>query len=173
MISAAAPCGRRLVEEQELGLGHQRAADREHLLLTAGHRARLLLLAFLQAREQVEDAVHVLGDAGLVLAQVGPEVEVLTHGHALEALAALRRLRDPERDDLLGRGPRDLLAHELDRARAWRREPGDRAQRRGLPGAVRTDQGDDAALLDFQAHAMEGFDRAVGDMEIFDGEHRY
>ena len=39
------------------GSRHQRAADREHLLLAAGHRARLLLLALLQPREQLEDAV--------------------------------------------------------------------------------------------------------------------
>src|SRR3712207_8657887 len=33
---------RGLVEEQQLRLGHERAADGEHLLLAAGHRAALL-----------------------------------------------------------------------------------------------------------------------------------
>ena len=42
------------------GPGHQRAADREHLLLAAGHRPRLLPLALLQAREQLEHALEVL-----------------------------------------------------------------------------------------------------------------
>ena len=57
---------RRLVEQQQLGLRHQRAADREHLLLAAGQRPALLLLALLQAREERVDAVEVLADALLV-----------------------------------------------------------------------------------------------------------
>ena len=51
---------RRLVEHQALRLAHQRAADREHLLLAAGERAGGLLLALLQARENAEDVVEIL-----------------------------------------------------------------------------------------------------------------
>ena len=94
------------------GCAHQRAADGEHLLLAAGHRARLLLLALLEAREQVEDAVEVLADPLAVAAQVGAQLEVLAHGHALEALAALGRLADAQPHDLLRRQQRDLLAVE-------------------------------------------------------------
>ena len=50
---------RRLVEEEDLGLGHQRAADREHLLLAARQRPGLLRLAFLEAREQAVDPLEV------------------------------------------------------------------------------------------------------------------
>ena len=91
--------------------GHQRPADREHLLLAAGHRARLLVLALLQAREQVEDALEVLADP-VVAAAVGAHVEVLADGHPREAVASLRREGDPAADDLLRRDAGDLLALE-------------------------------------------------------------
>ena len=51
-----------------------------------------------------------------VAAQVGAEVEVLPHGHALEAVAALGGLRDAEPHDVLRRGLGDLVALEADRA---------------------------------------------------------
>src|SRR5205823_9614668 len=105
-----------LVEQQPLGLGPQRAPDREHLPLAAGPRARLLLLALLAPREQLVDAVHVLADPVRVLAQVGAQVEVLADAHAREAVAALGRERDPALDDLLRGRLADLLAVEANRA---------------------------------------------------------
>ena len=53
--------GRGLVEQQQPGLRHQRAADRAHLLLAARHGAGELAAALLQAREQVVDEVEALG----------------------------------------------------------------------------------------------------------------
>jgi hypothetical protein len=41
-----------LVEHQQLGLRHQRAAHRQHLALAARQRAGQLRAPFLQAREQ-------------------------------------------------------------------------------------------------------------------------
>src|SRR5258708_37622074 len=43
--------GRRLVEQQYLGLGHQRACHCHHLPLTAGHGTHNLTLTFTQAGE--------------------------------------------------------------------------------------------------------------------------
>ena len=43
--------GRRLVHQQQFRLGHQRAADGAHLLLSAGKRAGRLFAAVLQPRE--------------------------------------------------------------------------------------------------------------------------
>ena len=50
---------RRLVEDQQLRLGHQAAADREHLLLAAGQRSGALALPFGKPREDREHAVAV------------------------------------------------------------------------------------------------------------------
>src|SRR4051794_17810651 len=54
---------RRLVEDQQAGFGHQAAADREHLLLAAAHRAGPLALALGEAREGCEHALEVAGPA--------------------------------------------------------------------------------------------------------------
>ena len=46
---------RRLVEQQQPRPAHQRARDRQHLLLAAGQRAAALVQALLQPRKQRED----------------------------------------------------------------------------------------------------------------------
>ena len=99
------------------GWRHQRAPDRAHLLLAAGHRPRLLGLALGEAREEREDAVDVLLHPRLVLALEGAHLEVLEHGHPREELAALGRLRDAAADDVVRGGVRDVLAAELIRPR--------------------------------------------------------
>src|SRR5205085_8242390 len=50
---------RRLVHQQHARPAHQRASDREHLLLASGERAGLLRDALLEAREERERAVEV------------------------------------------------------------------------------------------------------------------
>jgi DNA-binding transcriptional LysR family regulator len=50
----------RLVEHQQLGLGHQGAAHRQHLPLAAGQRAGQAGAALLEAREGGEDLLHGL-----------------------------------------------------------------------------------------------------------------
>ena len=59
-------------------------------------RAGRLVDPLLQPREQLEDALEVLpvGRGLAVVADVGAHVEVLAHGHAREAAAALGRLAD-------------------------------------------------------------------------------
>src|ERR1700730_16895615 len=47
---------RGLVEKQDFGVRHQRAADREHLLLAPGQRARDLPEPLLEPREEAEHA---------------------------------------------------------------------------------------------------------------------
>ena len=62
----------------------------------------------------------------------------------------------------------DFLAVVFDRARRGFHQPREGSQSCGFPGAVRADQGDDAALWNLEADTVEGFDCAVGDVEIFD-----
>ncbi len=45
----------RLVEQQQRRVGHQRARDRQHLLLAAGQLIAHVAAPFLDAREQVVD----------------------------------------------------------------------------------------------------------------------
>ena len=53
---------RRLVEENEDGLGHQRAADRHHLLLAARGEPGAGLAAFLKPREPGVDPLELVSD---------------------------------------------------------------------------------------------------------------
>ena len=82
---------------RQLRLAHQRAGDGQHLLLAAGKRARQLADAFLEPRENGEDVVDVLGDARLVIAQVGAHAEVFLHGEIGEDHAALRHVAEAAR----------------------------------------------------------------------------
>ena len=58
---------RRLVEQQDPRLGHQRPAHRQHLLLAAAERAGDLVLALLRPREHLEGALDAVLDLGCVL----------------------------------------------------------------------------------------------------------
>ena len=52
-------------------------------------------------------------------------------------------------------------------------EPGDRAQRGGLAGAVRADERDELALLDLHRDALERLDVAVVGVDVVDLEQRH
>src|SRR5262249_60915021 len=62
---------RRLVQEQEARARHESAADGQHLLLAARERARALLLALEQSREELAHPFAIGGDAGAALAAGG------------------------------------------------------------------------------------------------------
>ncbi len=160
---------RRLVEHQELGPGHQRSSDGEHLLLAARHRSRLLALALLEPRKQVVDTLEVLRDLGST-AKVGAEVEVLAYAHPRKAVAAFWTEGHAETDDFVGREARNVLALEADRPGAGRGEPRDRPQCRRLAGPVGSDHRHHLALLDLERDALQGFDRAVVGMNVRDLE---
>ena len=84
----------------------------------------------------------------------------------------------PRRGDLVRRPVLDALALEDDRAFGDARvveaeEAGDRAQRRGLAGAVGAEQRDDLPGLDRERDALHRGDHAVVDhFELLDGEQR-
>ena len=58
---------RRFVENEEFGVGHERTADGEHLLLAARQVAGGLLAPLGQDGEEIHDPVVGLGGLGLVL----------------------------------------------------------------------------------------------------------
>lgn len=92
---------RRLVEHQQLGLGHQRAPHGEHLLFAAGEGARRLLPSFSQDGEEVVGALDVLLDALLVVPEERSELEILEDREAREDVPALGGVGHPQRDDLV------------------------------------------------------------------------
>ncbi len=67
--------------------------------------------------------------------------------------------------------PRDVGAVEHDAAGARRRQPEDRADQRGLAGAVGAEQAGDAAGLDRERDALQHVGLVVGGVDALDFEH--
>ena len=81
-------------------------------------------------------------------------LQVFQHRHAREDAAALRRLRDAQPRDLVGRQARDVVPVEHDRALARARIAEDRHHQGRLAGAVGADQRDDLAVGDVDVDAL-------------------
>ena len=159
----------RLVEQQQVRVDRQRAAERDALALAAGklrHRPRPEAFE-LQQLQHVGDAV---GDRGLrpaahaqTIGDIVGDVHVRPQRIGLEHHRRLARF---------GRQTRDVLAADPDRARFRTHESGDRAQQRGLAAAGAAEQRDHLAALDAQADVIEHARRAVGDGQRFDRKIR-
>jgi hypothetical protein len=162
---------RRLVEQHQARLQHQRARDRQHLLLAARQRAGLLLDALLEPREIAEDAVALGGDHALVPVGVGRDAQILVDRQRGEGAAALGHVSDPEPHDLLGRHADQVLAGEADAAFAAH-HVADRPERRRLARAVGAQQGGDAAFGDVEAHVVERLGLAVKGLQSLHFEQR-
>ena len=90
----------RLVEQQQARARHQRAAERQHLLLAARQRARGLPPTLGEAREHREDALEIRRALGAG-PRVAAEQQVVDDRQRAERLAALGHLGDAR----AGRGP--------------------------------------------------------------------
>src|SRR5262249_46327975 len=95
---------------------HQRARNRQHLLLTAGQRARLLLPALCQARELLKNAIHVERNFLMVLAQVAAHFQVFGDRHVRENMTSFWAMSDAKREDFAGGGVRNIRILEYDAA---------------------------------------------------------
>ena len=162
---------RRLVEQQELRPRHERAGDREHLLLAAGERAGALASALLQDGKVLVDHRERLGRVGLAPAEVRAHLQILEHGHLGEEPSSFRYVRDPEAHDLVRRQAENRRLLEMDVAAAGSDEPAERAKARRLARAVRADQADDRARRNVERDALHGFHRAVANAEVLNLEH--
>ena len=156
----------RLVEDEEARVGHQRAADGEHLLLAAGEGAGGLGAALGEAGEELLDAG--LGPG----AGAGGGGEVLLDGERREAAAALGDEADAEAGDAVDGEAAGGVAGEGDRAVARAEERGDGADGGGLAHAVAAHEGDDLALGDVEVDAEEGLAGAVEGGDAFEVEER-
>ena len=107
---------RRLVQHQQPRPGHQRAADREHLLLPAGQCFSALVQPFGQAREQLEHALQRRLAIGLFAKEIAAEAQVVAHRQPRKQPAVLRNEGDPARGDEVLRQALDPLSGEGNRA---------------------------------------------------------
>ena len=159
----------RLVEDQQPRIGHQRAADRQHLLLAAGQKIAHAAEPLGEPREQVADPVERPGLGG-VGAVGGGRDQVLARGQVGENLPPLRHQADAELGHPIGRQAADLAAGEADRAGPRRRQPHDRAHGGGLAHAVAAHQRHHLAGRDGERQAEQHLAQAVAGLDVVDLE---
>ncbi len=146
---------RRLVEHQQSRPRQERAREREHLLLAARQRPRLLVSPLLEPGEVAEHR-----------REVGPPEHVAAHAQVLpdgqfgEDAATFGDVRDPGSRHCLRRRPAEPLAAEHD-VTGPAHGSGDGAERGRLAGSVGAEERDDLAVGDRQRHAVQRDDLSV------------
>src|SRR4051794_4844501 len=156
--------GRRLVEEDQLGVADERQREVEPAQLPAGELARLGVLLALQPDER-DDLVRIAG----VRVEPGEVGERLAHANELVDPGLLEHDPHP-----LAHRPRPLAGIEAEDADVAARPVPvalEDLDRRRLPRAVRAQQPEDLAALDAEVDAADGLDALVGLAQIadFDG----
>src|SRR5215472_16751504 len=177
----------RLVEQQELGLGGQRAGKLDALLQTVRQAAGRRLADRLDL-EEVDDPfdegavlellapgrapVERLEQKAAAHLQESPGHDVVEHAHALEQGDVLERARDAEGGHVGRRQMRAVAALERDRALVGVIEAADGVEQGGLAGAIRADDRHDLAALDAQADPIDGDESAEPHAHAVDLEQR-
>ena len=146
---------RRFVQQEQARPGHEGAPDGQHLLLAAGQRARQLLLALEQAREQLEDPLQGPFAAFLVADAEGPQAQVLQHAHGAEHATAFGRLGDAQ--------VHHFVAGVFEQGLAVK---DDGQQGRALARAVGAQDGHDLPFVHVQVDTVQHFHAAVTDMYV-------
>ncbi len=166
----AVDAGTGLVEQHQLGFGHQRARQLEQLLLTAGEVARVLVLE-VDKVDEVEHFERLVSDLVLLtthLPRPKPRVpdplaglpsrhqhEVLEHRHAAVLARDLERAAQPLVEDLMGRQVGNVLALEIDAPGIRRMKAGDHVEQRRFACAVGPDETGDCAPAHIQSAVIE------------------
>ena len=164
LAQAGVERGERLVEQDHLGVGRERARERDPLALAAGELVRVGLRP---AGEP--DQIERLADA---LAPCGAEAHVGGHVEVREQRALLEDHADPallRLHPLAARG--DRAAADPDRPGVGALEARDHAQQRRLARAARPEQRHELAAADPQAGAVDRPQGAEGPAQAlgFDG----
>ena len=178
---------RELVDGQKPGLGHERPADRDHLLLPAGGPAGRPLAKLAELRQQgvdpFEPLAHLLlaadvpqrrgDDLEAEHAAVRAEQEVRLDRQRCEDVASFRHLADPPPDHRAGGRSGDVVALDPDPARGRAHDAARGVEDRRLAGSVRPDQGDALPRADIEGDPIDGDSLAVADHHVFDREDRH
>ena len=118
---------------------------------------------------QEQDILPELGGGMAVPA----DQQVGQHGRILEQLDVLEGAGDAELGDLVRRHLGDVAALEEQLARGRVVEPRDQVEDRGLAGAVGADDGEDLALFDAEAHAVDRLEAAELQGDAVDREEAH
>ena len=161
---------RRLVEEDQLGLGDEAAGDREELLLAARERPALAVQQGLEAREPGKDPADRL----LLLAAVGrdPHADIVVDGEVREDAAPLRHVPEPEPRPFARPLPGEVEARVADDPAGRGDDAHDGLEEGGLAHAVVAEHADDLPLLDREVDPVQHRHPAVAGAQRLDFEQR-
>src|SRR5579871_1930731 len=162
---------RGFVENKQSRLGHQPAADCEHLLFAARERAGTLRAALTEAGKNRESAIPI-GGAASGGAAIAAQIEVLSDGKIGEDPSTLGDVDEAARNNR-----RRLLAFngdavEADRTGSRPHDAGDGAIERGLADTIGAEDSDDLARGDVEVDAAQHLGVAVAGAQIADFEKR-
>ena len=143
----AVQAGGRLVEAQQLRLGHQGAGDADQLALARRQLRRLGLARPVHADQGESLLGVVLVDAAFLRG----DGEVLDHAQVVEQLGRLPGAGKAAARPVVGGQPAQVALAEADASRRVH-EAGDGVDERGLARAVRSDEAEQLPLLDVQRH---------------------
>ncbi len=163
---------RRLVQQHDARLLHERAANGQHLLLAARKGAALLEHTLFETREEGEDVLDTALEFAAVVDQIRAHLQVFEHSQHRKDAAAFGYMADAHLDEFVGRHCRQRLPLQSDFAAARAQDAGDCAQRGAFAGAVTADEGDDFTFVDFEGYTLERVDLTVVAVNFVQFEQR-
>src|SRR5215471_2735260 len=158
----------RLVDHDQVGIAHQRAADRKHLLLTAREDAGRSVAAIAQGGKQLIGVLHA--PARRIAVRLDAELEILLGRERAEDVAIFRHISDAKLGDLERSQAADRLAFECDRALPPH-VAHDGLQCRRASDAVASENGYDLTVAHREVHTLEDVALAVVGVQIANFEH--
>src|SRR5579859_2073844 len=165
---------RRLVDQQNLRRQHQRATERQHLLLAARHAAGELAAALGKPRKGLEADVEIALELAPRGAAKGAEQKVLLDGEPRKQPPPLRHQRYAEVDDLFGGAAGEIVMDAVDlgddRAGAGPHDAHDAFDQGRFAVAVGAEQDHGLAAADGKRHVVDDAHRAVGGMDAGKGQ---
>ena len=159
-----------LVEEEDLGLAHDRPADRDPLALAARELLGLAAEQRLQVQDPGRGLDPLLDQRRVAAGHLEAEAHVLGHGHVrVEGVG----LEDHGHAALRGVDVVDHLAADRDGPGRGLLEPGDHAQQGRLAAARGPDEDAELALVDLQRDVVDDVDRTEALMHLRDLQSRH
>src|SRR5438034_1251362 len=157
---------RRLVQQEEPRVGHQRPRDRQHLLLAAGEARAALAAELPELREEPEDALDRPPAAGPLA-----DPQVLDHREVAEDPPVLRHKADAQARDLVGAEPAQRPSLVQDLASRHVYQPDDGLERRRLACAVPAEQRDDLPFPRREVHAVQHVAPTIVGVDLAELQH--
>ena len=154
--------GEGLVENDDVRVEHEQAAQFQELLLAAGERPAVLVPQMVYG-EKLQDLHRLRVEVLPAPARIHGKrrhVEVLKHGHAAERAGHLKGAAEPGLRHQVGRQVVDARVVQIDGSAGRLDRAVQHICERGLAGAVRADQADQLCALHLEADALQDMQTA-------------